>query len=479
MTAVSRHCWGQYYLESKKIRIAMQTTLNPTRTAQAELEKFMKGLIRRNPGEIEFHQAVREVSESVIPYILEHPHYQNARILERMTEPDRIIIFRVTWEDDQGNIRVNRAWRVQFNNAIGPYKGGLRFHPSVNQSILKFLGFEQTFKNSLTGLPMGGGKGGSNFNPKGKSDREVMRFCHSLMIELHRHIGENTDVPAGDIGVGAREVSYLFGQYKRMNNRFTGMLTGKGLSFGGSLGRTEATGYGTVYFMENMLERVGKGLKGMKCAVSGSGNVALYTIEKLIEKGAIVLTASDSNGFIYDPDGIDREKFEWLQNLKEVRRGRVKEYAERFDSAVYYEGQKPWSVPVDLAFPCATQNELDDRDAELLVKNGVIAVAEGANMPSTAGAAHIFLENRVLYGPGKAANAGGVAVSGLEQSQNALRIYWSKEEVDNRLQQIMHNIHEKCVQYGKVDDYFVNYVQGANIGGFIKVADAMISYGAV
>ena len=457
----------------------MQTTVNHTSAVDTHIDKFMAGLIRRNPGEVEFHQAVREVSESVIPYILEHPHYQNARILERMTEPDRIIIFRVTWEDDKGNIRVNRAWRVQFNNSIGPYKGGLRFHPSVNQSILKFLGFEQTFKNSLTGLPMGGGKGGSNFNPKGKSDREVMRFCQSLMIELHRHIGENTDVPAGDIGVGAREVSYLFGQYKRMNNRFTGILTGKGLSFGGSLGRTEATGYGTVYFMENMLNRVGKGLEGMKCSVSGSGNVALYTIEKLIEKGAVVHTASDSDGFIYDPDGIDREKFEWLKDLKEVRRGRVREYAEQFESAVYHAGERPWSVPVDLAFPCATQNELDADNAKTLVQNGVIAVAEGANMPSTAEAAHIFIKNKILYGPGKAANAGGVAVSGLEQSQNALRISWSKEEVDKRLQKIMHDIHEKCVRYGETEDGFVNYVQGANVGGFIKVADAMLSYGAV
>ena len=457
----------------------MQTQLNPTSSVKTQIDQFMAGLIRRNPGEIEFHQAVKEVAENVIPYILDHPHYQNARILERMTEPDRIIIFRVTWEDDDGNIRVNRAWRVQFNNSIGPYKGGLRFHPSVNQSILKFLGFEQTFKNSLTGLPMGGGKGGSNFNPKGKSDREVMRFCQSLMIELHRHIGENTDVPAGDIGVGPREISYLFGQYKRMNNRFTGILTGKGLSFGGSLGRTEATGYGTVYFMENMLERLGDTLKGKQCSVSGAGNVALYTIEKLIEKGAIVLTASDSDGFIYDADGIDREKFEWLRDLKEVRRGRVKEYAAKFDSATFYPDERPWKIPVDLAFPCATQNELDEKDAMTLVKNGVIAVAEGANMPSTAKAAHVFIDNKIMYAPGKAANAGGVAVSGLEQSQNALRISWSKEEVDKRLQDIMRNIHDKCVQYGETDNGFVNYVQGANIGGFIKVADAMVSYGAV
>ena len=457
----------------------MQATDSLTRAAEAHVEKFMAGLIKRNPGEVEFHQAVREVSESVIPYILEHPHYQNNQILERMTEPDRIIIFRVTWEDDKGNIRVNRAWRVQFNNSIGPYKGGLRFHPSVNQSILKFLGFEQTFKNSLTGLPMGGGKGGSNFNPKGKSDREVMRFCQSMMTELQRHIGEDTDVPAGDIGVGAREVSYLFGQYKRLNNRFTGILTGKGLSFGGSLGRTEATGYGTVYFAENMLERIGDGLEGKKCSVSGSGNVALYTIEKLLDKGAIVLTASDSGGFIYDPDGIDREKFEWLRDLKEVRRGRIHEYAEKFKSSVYTPGERPWAVPVDLAFPSATQNELDGKDAAMLVKNGVIAVAEGANMPSTPEAASIFLKNKVLYGLGKAANAGGVAVSGLEQSQNSLRISWTMDEVDSRLQKIMKDIHTICVEHGSDDAGFVDYVKGANVGGFIKVADAMIAYGAV
>lgn len=457
----------------------MQTTEHLTRAAQAEVDQFMSGLIRRNPGEPEFHQAVHEVAESVIPFILENPRYQRDYILERMTEPDRIIIFRVTWEDDEGNIRVNRAWRVQFNNAIGPYKGGLRFHPSVNQSILKFLGFEQTFKNSLTGLPMGGGKGGSNFNPKGKSDREVMRFCQSLMIELHRHIGENTDVPAGDIGVGAREISYLFGQYKRMNNRFTGILTGKGLSFGGSLGRTEATGYGAVYFTENMLNRIGDGLKGKKCSVSGSGNVALYTIDKLLDLGAKVLTTSDSDGFIYDPDGIDREKFEWLRDLKEVRRGRISEYVDKFKSSDYTPNARPWAVPVDCAFACATQNEIDQRDAEKLIKNGVVAVAEGANMPATAEAAGLFRKHKILFGPGKAANAGGVAVSGLEQSQNALRISWSREEVDGRLQKIMRDIHERCVEFGNDGNGWVDYVKGANIGGFIKVADAMLAYGAV
>jgi glutamate dehydrogenase (NADP+) len=450
-----------------------------TQNERSELDKFMIGLIRRNPSETEFHQAVHEVVESVMPMVLERPAYKQAQILERMTEPDRIIIFRVTWEDDHGNFRVNRAWRVQFNNSIGPYKGGLRFHPSVNQSVLKFLGFEQTFKNSLTGLPMGGAKGGSNFNPKGKSEGEIMRFCFSLMIELHRHIGDKTDVPAGDIGVGSREISYLFGQYKRMNNKFSGILTGKGLSFGGSLGRTEATGHGTVYFTENMLAHIGDGLKDKVCSVSGSGNVALYTIEKLNEIGAKVVTASDSGGFIYDPDGIDPEKWEWLRKLKEVRRGRISEYAEKFKSSVYTPNARPWNVPVDIAFACATQNEVDLGDAQLLLKNGVIAVAEGANMPCTTEAAHAFLSAKILYGPGKAANAGGVAVSGLEQSQNALRISWSQEEVDKKLQEIMKNIHSTCVTHASDGNGWVDYVKGANIGGFIKVAEAMLAYGAV
>ena len=442
------------------------------------LSQFMKGLIKRNPGEPEFHQAVKEVSETLLPFLLEHPHYQDACILERMTEPDRAITFRVTWEDDEGNVRVNRAWRVQFNNSIGPYKGGMRFHPSVTLSILKFLGFEQVFKNSLTGLPMGGAKGGSNFNPKGKSDREVMRFCQSLMVELHRHIGEDTDVPAGDIGVGAREISYMFGQYKRMQNRFTGILTGKGLSFGGSLVRKEATGYGCVYFMQNMLAARGDGLKGKVCTVSGSGNVALYTIEKLAQLGAKVVSASDSGGTLHDPDGIRGEKLEWLKELKEVRRGRVSEYAEKF-GCEYREGQRPWGIKCDLAFPCATQNELNAKDAQELIKNGVSGVAEGANMPTELEGVHAFLEARIPFGPAKAANAGGVAVSGLEQSQNALRISWSHDEVDQRLKAIMESIHKKCLEYGKNQEGYIDYVKGANIAGFVKVADAMLAYGSV
>lgn len=445
---------------------------------EKEIAQFMAGLKKRNPGEGEFHQAVEEVAETVIPFLEDHSQYKQAQILERMTEPDRIIIFRVSWEDDEGNIRANRAFRVQFNNSIGPYKGGMRFHPSVNMSILKFLGFEQTFKNSLTGLPMGGAKGGANFNPKGKSDHEVMRFCQSLMVELHRHIGEDTDVPAGDIGVGAREVSYMFGHYKRMVNRFTGILTGKGLAFGGSLIRTEATGYGAVYFMEDMLETKGEDFTDKVAAVSGSGNVALYCIEKLGQLGAKPVTASDSGGFIHDPDGITGEKLHWLKELKEARRGRVKEYAEHF-GCDYHEGKRPWSVPCELAFPCATQNELNGDEAAELVKNGVIAVAEGANMPTEPEAITCFIENKVLFAPGKAANAGGVAVSGLEQSQNSLRISWSRGEVDARLRTIMREIHGKCVKYGKEDDGYVNYVRGANIGGFVKVADAMLAYGVV
>lgn len=450
-----------------------------TNVAQAEIDLFMNGLARRNPGEKEFQQAVREVTQTLMPFILDNKKYHEANILERLTEPDRAVIFRVTWEDDAGNIRANRAWRVQFNNSIGPYKGGMRFHKDVTLSVLKFLGFEQIFKNALTGLPMGGGKGGSNFNPKGKSDREVMRFCQSLMIELHRHIGEDTDVPAGDIGVGGREISYMFGMYKRLENRFAGVLTGKGLAFGGSLVRTEATGYGAVYFMQNMLDHHGDGVAGKTAVVSGSGNVALYCIEKLNHLGAKVVTASDSGGFVHDPDGIDNDKLEWLKNLKEIRRGRISEYADQFKGATYHEDKTPWSIPCDLAFPCATQNELDASDATTLVKNGLKAVAEGANMPSTLEAVHHFQQNGVLFGPAKAANAGGVAVSGLEQSQNALRIAWSRNEVDERLQDIMKDIHAKCVQYGNGDKEKVNYVQGANIAGFVKVADAMLAYGVV
>lgn len=443
-----------------------------------ELESFVARLTELNPGETEFLQAVREVAESLVPHVLEHEEYARANILQRMTEPDRIVIFRVCWEDDSGQIRTNRAWRVQFNNAIGPYKGGMRFHPSVTTSVLKFLGFEQCFKNALTGLPMGGGKGGSNFNPKGKSDREVMRFCQSLMTELHRHIGEDTDVPAGDIGVGAREVSFLFGQYKRLANRFVGVLTGKGLAFGGSLVRTEATGYGTVYFAQNMLEHHGEGIEGRTAVVSGSGNVALYTVEKLLQLGARPLTVSDSGGFVHDPDGIDEEKLEWVKELKEVRRGRISEYVEKYPGARYFPGERPWSVPCEMAFPCATQNELDGDDAKRLIEGGVRVVAEGANMPSTLEATHRFLDAQVLYGPAKAANAGGVAVSGLEQSQNALRIAWSREEVDERLQRIMRSIHDQCTRYGEADGV-VDYVRGANIAGFRKIADAMLAYGAV
>ncbi len=443
------------------------------------LDCFMSGLVKRNPDEPEFHQAVHEVAETLFPYLDANPKYRAGRILERMTEPDRIISFRVSWEDDEGNIRVNRAFRVQFNNSIGPYKGGMRFHPSVNLSILKFLGFEQTFKNSLTGLPMGGAKGGSNFNPKGKSDNEIMRFCQSLMTELHQYIGENTDVPAGDIGVGAREISFLFGQYKRLRNEFTGTLTGKGLSFGGSLVRKEATGYGCVYFAEKMLENIKDSVKGKKVGVSGSGNVAIYAAEKATELGGKVLTLSDSGGFIHDPEGFTAEKLAIIKQIKEVDRGRISEYLKHEPKAEYHEGKTPWSIPVDLALPCATQNELHLEDAKMLVKNGLLAVAEGANMPTDADAVQFFIDNKIHFAPGKAANAGGVAVSGLEQSQNALRLSWSREEVDNKLKSIMADIHGRCVEHGTAADGYVNYVQGANIAGFIKVADAMLAYGAV
>ena len=452
--------------------------MKPKPSVEKEIRSFIYGLKRRNPGETEFHQAVHEVIQTIIPFTAEHTKYRDAYILERMTEPDRIITFRVTWEDDKGGIHADRAWRVQFNNSIGPYKGGLRFHPTVTQSVLKFLGFEQVLKNSLTGLPMGGAKGGSNFDPKGKSDREIMRFCQSMMIELHRHIGEDVDVPAGDIGVGAREISYLFGTYKRLENRFAGILTGKGLAFGGSLVRKEATGYGAVYFMRHMLEHAGEDIRGKTALVSGSGNVALYCIEKLIELGATVLTASDSSGFIHDPKGITREKLDWLIDLKENRRGRIQEYAEKF-GCDFHAGKTPWGVKADLAFPCATQNELLLEDAEAMVRNGVKAVAEGANMPCTAEATDLFLEHDVLFGPAKAANAGGVAVSGLEQSQNQLRISWSREEVDGRLVHIMTDIHDKCVKYGSREGKPVDYRKGANIAGFVKVADAMLAYGVV
>ena len=448
-------------------------------SAQAEVDRFMQDITRRNPAEPEFHQAVREVAESVMPLVLDDARYRDEKILERMAEPDRVISFRVAWEDDKGEVHINRAFRVQFNGAIGPYKGGMRFHPSVTLGVLKFLGFEQTFKNSLTGLPMGGGKGGSTFDPKGKSDREVMRFCHTLMNELHRHIGERTDVPAGDIGVGAREVGYMFGAYRMLENRFTGVFTGKGRAFGGSAIRPEATGFGMVYFTEAMLATKGEGIKGKTALVSGAGNVALHAIQKLAELGARVVTASDSSGFIHDPDGISVEKLEWLKDLKEVKRGRIEEYTKKYKKAAFHAGKRPWSIDCDLAFPCATQNELTSEDAKTLVKNGVIAVAEGANMPSDADAVHHLLETKVLFGPAKAANAGGVAVSGLEQTQNSMRLSWSAEEVDERLKQIMLGIHETCVQHGDAGGGYTNYVKGANIGGFVKVADAMLAYGVM
>lgn len=441
------------------------------------LDEFMDGLKRRNPGETEYHQAVYEVAQSIIPYIKDKAEYRDAQILERLTEPDRIISFRVCWQDDENQTRVNRGYRVQHNNAIGPYKGGIRFHHNVTQSILKFLAFEQTFKNSLTSLPMGGGKGGSDFNPKGKSDAEVMRFCQSFMTELSRHIGPHTDVPAGDIGVGAREISYMFGQYLRLKNEFTGVLTGKGLAFGGSLIRTEATGYGCVYFMQDMLSHANKSMDGMKCLVSGSGNVAQYTIEKILHLGGIPLTASDSSGFIYDKDGINEEKLAFIMDLKNKRRGRISEYADEY-GAEFHEGKGPWAIPCDLAFPCATQNEIDGDQGALLVKNGCIGVAEGANMPSTQEAIDHYLEAKIMYGPSKAANAGGVAVSGLEMTQNSMRLSWSRTELDERLRQIMMNIHGQCVEYGQ-EEGWVNYLSGANIAGFRKVADAMIAYGVV
>jgi len=445
-----------------------------------DVDGFMAGLIKRNAGQPEFHQAVKEFVTTVMPFVKDNPKYQKHQILERLTEPDRIVIFRVTWQDDQGNIRANRAWRVQFNNSIGPYKGGLRFHPTVTLSVLKFLGFEQIFKNSLTGLPMGGGKGGSNFNPKGKSDNEVMRFCQAMMTELCRHIGPETDVPAGDIGVGAREISYLFGQYKRIRNEFHGVLTGKGLAFGGSLIRTEATGYGCVYFCEAMLNHRGDGIKGKNIVISGSGNVATYAAEKAIASGAKVLTLSDSSGFIHDSDGISQEKLEFVKELKGVRRGRISEYADKFSSAQFHEGQRPWSTACEVALPCATQNELNLADAKQLISNGVQVVCEGANMPTELDAISQFMKDGVLFGPAKAANAGGVAVSGLEQSQNAMRISWSKEEVNERLLKIMNDIHQKCVVHGpKLANGSVDYVSGANIAGFIKIADAMVAYGAI
>ncbi|MEM6272658.1 MAG: NADP-specific glutamate dehydrogenase [Bacteroidota bacterium] len=443
-----------------------------------QVAAFLEKVKLRDPHEPEFFQAVEEVAEAVIPFIEENPRYKSAKILERIVEPERVISFRVPWIDDNGDPQVNRGFRVQFNSAIGPYKGGLRFHPSVNLSILKFLGFEQVFKNALTTLPMGGGKGGSDFNPKGRSDNEVMRFCQSFMTELARHIGPNTDVPAGDIGVGGREIGYLFGQYKRLRNEFTGVLTGKKPNWGGSLMRPEATGYGNVYFASEMLATRGESFAGKTVTISGSGNVAQYACEKSIELGAKVVTLSDSGGFIHDPDGIDAEKLAWVKDLKNVRRGRIKEYVTQYPGATFLEKARPWSIACDIALPCATQNELNGEEAALLLKNGCTCVSEGANMPCTPEAIAHFLEAKILFAPGKAANAGGVATSGLEMSQNSLRLAWTSEEVDNRLKGIMQSIHTACVKYGTEGD-FVNYVKGANLAGFVKVADAMLDQGVV
>lgn len=444
-----------------------------------KINQFMDYVKARNPHETEFLQAVHEVAEAIIPFMEKNEKYNNKLLLERMVEPERTIIFRVPWLDDNGKPQVNRGFRIQFNSAIGPYKGGLRFHPSVNLSILKFLGFEQVFKNALTTLPMGGGKGGSDFDPKGKSDNEVMRFCQSFMTELSKHIGANTDVPAGDIGVGGREIGYLFGQYKRIRNEFTGVLTGKGMSYGGSLIRPEATGYGAVYFSDMMLKEVGESLNGKIAVISGSGNVAQFATEKATELGAKVVTLSDSSGYIYDADGIDAEKLAFVKELKNVKRGRIHEYVEKYPNAKFFKGERPWSVKCDVAYPCATQNELEGKDAKTLVNNGVICVTEGANMPCTPEAIEIFQKNKVLFSPGKASNAGGVATSGLEMSQNSLRFNWTSNEVDVKLKQIMADIHQACVKYGKQEDGYIDYVQGANIAGFVKVADAMLAQGLV
>jgi glutamate dehydrogenase (NADP+) len=442
-----------------------------------QLEQFMRGLKRRNPAEHEFHQAVYEVTATIIPFIQDKAVYQEAQILERLAEPDRIIIFRVTWEDDQGNVRANRGYRVQHNNAIGPYKGGIRFHHDVTLSVLKFLAYEQTFKNSLTGLPMGGAKGGADFNPKGKSDGEIMRFCQAFMTELARHLGPSRDIPAGDIGVGAREISYLFGQYKRIANEFTGVITGKGLSFGGSLIRSEATGYGCVYMMEDMLNVQGDSVEGKTALVSGSGNVAQFTVEKINHLGGKAVTLSDSSGFIYDPDGIDHDKLAFVKELKNQRRGRIREYAEEF-KVEYFPEKRPWGIPCQLAFPCATQNEIDEKNAKTLLKNGCRAISEGANMPSSQESIDIYQKAGILFAPSKAANAGGVAVSGLELTQNSMRLSWSREELDSRLRRIMADIHDKCVEYGR-DKKGIDYLKGANIAGFLKVADAMLAYGVM
>ncbi len=445
----------------------------------SEIEAFMERVSAKNSHEPEFLQAVQEVAEAVIPFIEANPKYKKARILDRIVEPERTIMFRVPWLDDEGNVQVNRGYRVEFNSAIGPYKGGLRFHPSVNLSILKFLGFEQIFKNSLTTLPLGGGKGGSDFDPKGKSDNEVMKFCQSFMSELSRHIGADTDVPAGDIGVGGREIGYMFGQYKRIRNEFTGVLTGKGRNWGGSLIRPEATGYGTVYFAKEMLATKNESFQGKTVAISGSGNVAQYACEKATELGGKVVTLSDSKGYIYDADGIDADKLAYVMDLKNVQRGRISEYVKKYPSAVFVEGKRPWEKDVDIALPCATQNELNGEEAKSLTSNGVICVAEGANMPCTPEAIEEFHNSKVLFAPGKASNAGGVATSGLEMSQNSLRMSWTSKEVDEKLHAIMVSIHEACVAYGRLEDGSIDYVKGANIAGFVKVADSMIDQGVV
>lgn len=444
----------------------------------AAVEAFLNKVAAKNPGENEFMQAVQEVAETIIPFMEENPKYKSAKILERLVEAERVLMFRVPWLDDNGEVQVNRGFRIEMNSAIGPYKGGLRFHPSVNLSILKFLAFEQVFKNSLTTLPMGGGKGGSDFDPKGKSDNEVMKFCQSFMTELSRHIGPNTDVPAGDIGVGGREIGFMFGQYKRLRNEFTGVLTGKGMEYGGSLIRPEATGYGCVYFAQEMLNVKGDSFAGKTVAISGSGNVAQYACEKVTELGGKVVSLSDSKGTIYDPNGITAEKLAFVMELKNVKRGRIKEYADHY-GVEFMEGQRPWSLNVDIALPCATQNELNEAEAKALVNNGVIAIAEGANMPCTPEAVEIFHEAKVLFAPGKASNAGGVATSGLEMSQNSLRLNWTREEVDQKLHAIMKDIHSQCTKYGTEEGGYVNYVKGANIAGFVKVADAMMAQGLV
>jgi glutamate dehydrogenase (NADP+) len=472
-------CRGRLDGGSKSARALRQGESDMAVSDHVDFATFMEGVRRRNPHQPEFVQAVQEVAQDIYEFIGDKEAYHSQQILRRIAEPDRVVSFRVCWEDDAGQIRVQRGYRVQNNNAIGPYKGGLRFHPSVNESVLKFLAFEQTFKNALTGLPMGGGKGGADFNPKGKSEREIMRFCQSFMTELYRHIGADIDVPAGDIGVGAREIGFMFGQYKRITNQFTGVLTGKGLEYGGSLIRPEATGYGAVYFLDNMLRRKGRDLGGRTAVVSGSGNVASHAAEKATELGAKVVTLSDSGGFIHDPEGLSQEKIDWVKSHKTHRRGRISDYAEAFKGATYHEGKTPWGVPCDVALPCATQNELLGEDARTLVKNGCSAVSEGANMPSDLEAVHVFKEARILFAPGKAANAGGVAVSGLEMSQNSERRSWKVEELQGMLRDIMDGIHQRCLAYGEQADGHVDYVKGANIAGFKKVADAMLAFGVV